>query len=562
MTSINSEETPLLQTDEEEVVNYVQHRRASIASTGITRIPQGLVRHDSEASSYGGGLRPVISNKRFDLQTVLSHHSELAPEPDTKMYIEMWVLFKYSLPLIVTFLLQYSLNVASVFSVGRLGSAELAAVSLSTMTANITGYSIIQGVSTCLDTLCAQAYGRKDYNTVGLYLVRCTILLFIVYVFVFALWMFGSEPILALLIESSDPKIVKLASRYLQVLSFGVPGFIIFENCKHYLQCIGIFHAPTYVLFFCAPLNIVLNYLLVWNQTIGIGFLGAPLAVVITNWVMCFSLCGYIWFVDGKQCLPKDSTGKITFFNKAYLQNWPRMIELAIPGVLQVLAEWLAFEIITFVASKFGTEYLAAQSIVSTTSVLLYQIPFALSISTSTRVAWYIGAAAKKSVITTTKAALYLSLLLGLNNCWILWRFRYWLASLYTNDPEVIRLAAPVIIIAAIYQINDFLSCCTGGILRGQARQKIGGYLNLVSYYMIALPISITLATHYDMKLMGLWIGMIIALFFVSMSQLAFVLTSDWDSIIRQCIADGIQEDITIETVSNRPSMSSKITHV
>ncbi|KAG7195723.1 uncharacterized protein KQ657_002106 [Scheffersomyces spartinae] len=555
--------TPLLQTDEEEeVINYVQHRRASIASTGITRIPLGMVRHDPDTVSTYGSLRPTLSNKRYDIQSVLSHHSELAPEPDTQMIIEMWVLFKYSLPLIVTFLLQYSLNVASVFSVGRLGSAELAAVSLSTMTANITGYSIIQGVCTCLDTLCAQAYGRKDYNTVGLYLVRCTILLFIVYVFVFILWMFGSEPILTLLIESNDPKIVKLASDYLKVLSFGVPGFIVFENCKHYLQCIGIFHAPTYVLFVCAPLNIVLNYILVWNNTIGIGFLGAPLAVVITNWVMCFSLCGYIWFVDGKQCLPRDSSGKILVFNKAYLQNWPRMIELAVPGVLQVLAEWLAFEIITFVASKFGTEYLAAQSIVSTTSVLLYQIPFALSISISTRVAWYIGAAAKKSVMTTTKAALYLSLLLGLNNCWILWRFRYWLASLYTNDPEVIKLAAPVIIIAAIYQINDFVSCCTGGILRGQARQKIGGYLNLVGYYLIALPISITLAIHFNMKLMGLWIGMIIALLIVSISQLAFVLTSDWDQVISQCIADGIQEDINIETVSNRPSMSSKMTHV
>ena len=51
------------------------------------------------------------------------------------------------------------------------------------------------------------------------------------------------------------------------------------------------------------------------------------------------------------------------------------MIKLSVPGVLMVEAEWLAFEIITFQAAKFGTEVLAAQSIISTTCVIFYQIP-------------------------------------------------------------------------------------------------------------------------------------------------------------------------------------------
>ena len=71
------------------------------------------------------------------------------------------------------------------------------------------------------------------------------------------------------------------------------------------------------------------------------------------------------------------------------------MIKLSVPGVLMVEAEWLAFEIITFQAAKFGTEVLAAQSIISTTCVIFYQIPFALSIAAGTRIAWYIGAASE-----------------------------------------------------------------------------------------------------------------------------------------------------------------------
>ena len=61
------------------------------------------------------------------------------------------------------------------------------------------------------------------------------------------------------------------------------------------LQTQGIFHASTLVLIICAPLNAFLNYLLVWNKSIGLGFIGAPISVVITNWIMCFMLYGYIF---------------------------------------------------------------------------------------------------------------------------------------------------------------------------------------------------------------------------------------------------------------------------
>ncbi len=64
----------------------------------------------------------------------------------------------YSRSLVVTFLLQYSLNVTSIFAVGRLGTLELGAVSLATMTANITWYAPVQGLATSLDTLCCRTY--------------------------------------------------------------------------------------------------------------------------------------------------------------------------------------------------------------------------------------------------------------------------------------------------------------------------------------------------------------------------------------------------------------------
>ncbi|CAX44339.1 MATE family transporter, multltidrug/sodium efflux pump, putative [Candida dubliniensis CD36] len=570
--------------DENEIVSYVQQRRQSIASVGHDKIPKSFALPVTTATGATGGggtttggtttsgvasprltrsisRSSLISGKSYSINDIIEiHQQEIDPEPKTTIFNEIKVIIKYSLPLIITFLLQYSLTVASVFSVGRLGSTELAAVSLSSMTANISGYAIIQGVSTCLDTLCAQAFGRKDYNSVGVHFIRCNYLLLLLYIPMAIFWVFGTEPLLILIIGEESIAMCKLAGKYLKILTIGLPGFILFENAKHFLQTQGIFHASTLVLIICAPLNGLLNYLLVWNKSIGLGFIGAPISVIITNWIMCFMLYGYIFFIDGYQCWPQQYQ-YYKLYHKIFFQHWNKMIKLSIPGVLMVEAEWLAFEIITFQAAKFGTEVLAAQSIISTTCVIFYQIPFALSIAAGTRIAWYIGAASKTAAKKSTYAVLYTATFIGFFNCGFMLTFRHNLASLYSEDNIVIELATKVLIVGSIYQINDCLSCATAGVLRGQGRQMIGGMVNLIGYYLIALPFAYTLAFIFQYELLGLWFGMIIALIFVSFIQTYFVITSNWKKIIDDCIEEAIIEDgnLNIDAHSILPSMSNSI---
>jgi hypothetical protein len=79
------------------------------------------------------------------------------------------------------------------------------------------------------------------------------------------------------------------------------------------------------------------------------------------------------------------------------------MVKLALPGLLMVEAEFLAFEILTLASSYFGTTHLAAQSILSTLSALTFQIPFPISIAASTRVANLIGATLTDAAKTSAK---------------------------------------------------------------------------------------------------------------------------------------------------------------
>jgi Na+-driven multidrug efflux pump len=177
---------------------------------------------------------------------------------------EAKVIMKYSLPLMVTFLLQYSLTVASIFTIGHLGKEELGAVSLASMTVTITGNAVYSGLSTSLDTLCAQAYGSGKRKLVGLQMLRMVYFLWVITIPIMVLWYF-SEHILAKIVPEKE--VAEMAGLYLKIALLGTPAFALFESGKRYLQAQGVFSASLYVLIICAPLNAFLNWFLVWVST-------------------------------------------------------------------------------------------------------------------------------------------------------------------------------------------------------------------------------------------------------------------------------------------------------
>lgn len=62
--------------------------------------------------------------------------------------IEFKWLLKNCIPVIGTYLLQNSLQMASVFTIGRLGATQLAAAALGSMFASVSAWSIAHGMTT------------------------------------------------------------------------------------------------------------------------------------------------------------------------------------------------------------------------------------------------------------------------------------------------------------------------------------------------------------------------------------------------------------------------------
>lgn len=111
---------------------------------------------------------------------------------------ECVILVKYSLPVFVTHLLEYSLIVASVVSIGHVSTVALAAATLGSMTASVSGYTIIQGLSSALDTLLPAAWASSQPQMVGLWSQRMVVVTAVTIIPVLMIW-FNAESILLLL---------------------------------------------------------------------------------------------------------------------------------------------------------------------------------------------------------------------------------------------------------------------------------------------------------------------------------------------------------------------------
>ncbi|KAI3088326.1 hypothetical protein CBS147353_233 [Aspergillus niger] len=436
---------------------------------------------------------------------------------------EAQVIGKNAAPLVVTFLLQYSLTVASIFTLGHLGKKELGAVSLASMSASITGYAVYQGLATSLDTLCAQAYGSGRKKLVGLQMQKMVFFLWAISIPIILLWFFADRILVRIVPER---EVAMLAGLYLKVVALGAPGYACFESGKRFVQAQGLFSASLYVLLICAPLNAVMNYVFVWQ--FGWGFIGAPIAVAITDNLMPLFLFLYVYFIDGSECWNGVTTRA--------LRNWGPMIKLALPGLLMVEAECLAFEVLTLASSYLGTTPLAAQSVLSTISSITFQIPFPVSISGSTRVANLIGATLVDAAKLSAKVSMIGAVIVGLLNMLLLSSLRYYIPYLFTSDEEVIELVAQVLPLCAAFQLFDALAANCNGILRGIGRQEIGGYVQLFCYYAIAMPISFGTTFGLNWGLFGLWSGVALALLLVSVIEAFFLTQTNWHRSVEDAL--------------------------
>ncbi|MFW5816047.1 MAG: MATE family efflux transporter, partial [Wenzhouxiangella sp.] len=86
------------------------------------------------------------------------------------------------------------------------------------------------------------------------------------------------------------------------------------------------------------------------------------------------------------------------------------------------------------------------------------------------------------------------------------------IVRLYTSDPEVIALAASLLLYAAIFQISDGLQVAAAGALRGMKDTRIPMLYSVLAYWMIGMSVGWWLTFRAEWGPAGMWIGILTGL--------------------------------------------------
>ena len=90
------------------------------------------------------------------------------------------------------------------------------------------------------------------------------------------------------------------------------------------------------------------------------------------------------------------------------------------------------------------------------------------------------------------------------------------LVRIFTSEADVIAVAIPLMLVAAVFQLSDGVQAVGAGVLRGAADTKYTFYANMFGHWLIGLPIALWLGFSRGLGITGLWWGLCVGLTIVA----------------------------------------------
>ncbi|XP_031475743.1 protein DETOXIFICATION 12-like [Nymphaea colorata] len=404
-----------------------------------------------------------------------------------------------ALPLAFVTMVQFLLQIASLAMVGHLGSLYFSSASISSSLCNVTGYIVLLGMASGLETLCGQAYGAEQYQKLGVYTQKATVALLLVCIPLAFVW-FYMEKLLILILH--DHAMAHEAGRYAVFLIPGLFGAAFLQPLVKFLQSQSL----VLPLLFGAAVTLCFHVLVCWLLIFkfSVGHIGAAISVSLSYWVNVFVLALYIKVSSA--C--KKTVAPLTTEALDRIQDFLR---LAVPSAVMICLEYWIFELLILLSGLLPNPEKQASvlSICVYTLGLVYSMPYGLGAAASIRISNALGAGRPR----TSRSAVLVVIILGVMDMLIvstnLYAFRHQLGYAYSNDKEVILSTTKMVPLIALTSCTDAMQGVLSGVARGCGRQHLGAYVNLGAFYLLGLPISVILGFYYHFGAIGLWIGIL-----------------------------------------------------
>jgi multidrug resistance protein, MATE family len=419
---------------------------------------------------------------------------------------------RLALPLIFAELGWMSMGVVDTIMVGRLPNSAIAigatglGQSLYHMLA-IFGGGMLLG----MDTFVAQAHGRNDIrdarhtlaNGLVLAVVFTPLLMIAVSFWPFLMRRFGIS------LEVVGPM-----QPFLYAMNWGTLPLLAYFALRRYLQARDVALPITFALISANIVNAVGDWALIYGH---LGFRAH--GIVGSGWSTCFAriymalvlAMTLVWTEKKDAGRPNHVSAESFFKGEGAFIDLARiraLLKLGLPASAQILLEIGAFSAATALCAKLGPIQLSGHEIALNCAAFTFMVPLGISSAAAVRVGQNLG---REDTIGARRAG-WSAILLGAGCmicCGLLFlAIPVQLARIFSPDPQVVRVGAMLLRVAAAFQLFDGLQVVTTGALRGAGDTRTPMVANFVAYWLIGLPLSYMLAFRLGWGSFGIWIGL------------------------------------------------------
>lgn len=398
--------------------------------------------------------------------------------------------------------------------VGQLGTAELAAVSLGNSFMFI-AMSLGIGFSTAITPLIAAADSSNNFKQAkstfkhGLFL--CTMMGIVLFLVVLLL-----KPLMYLMKQPIE--VVELAIPYLDLVAFSLIPMIVFQAFKQFSDGMSMTRYPMYATLLANVLNVLLNYVLIYGK-FGfpkLGIVGAAYGTLLSRFVMVF----YLWWLLTQKERSKRLITNVKFFVLDTLML-RKILSLGTPSAMQMFFEVGIFTAAIWLSGLLGKNPQAANQIALNLSSMTFMVATGLSVAAMIRVGNQKGLQNYKELRRIAFSIFFLGTILAVIFATFFFVFHKQLPNLYVDlsdadnyadNMQVMRIAANLLIAAAIFQISDSIQVVMLGALRGLQDVKIPTLITFISYWVVGFPISYFFGSKENYGSFGIWLGLLAGL--------------------------------------------------
>ncbi|KAJ0095829.1 hypothetical protein Patl1_15213 [Pistacia atlantica] len=403
-------------------------------------------------------------------------------------------------PMVAVNLSQYFLQIISVMMVGHLGELSLSSTAVAISFCAVTGFSLLFGMSTAMETLCGQGFGAQQYRKLGIQTHTAMFSLILVCFPVSLLWINMGK---LLILMGQDPLISTESGKFTVWLVPALFGYAALQPLVRYFQVQSLI-TP---LLMSSCVTICFHIFFSWALILEfeLNNIGAALAIGMSYWLNVLLLGLYMMY--SSSCEKTRVPVSMELF-----RGIGEFFRLAIPSAFMVCLEWWSFEFLTLLSGLLPNPKLE-------TSIL----------SVCTRISNALGAGNPQAARVAVRTAVFLTVLETVIVSSILYASRHAFGYLFSNEKEVVDYVttmAPLICLCVM--LNGFQAVLSG-IARGCGWQDLGAYVNLIAYYLCGIPVAAILGFWLQLRGQGLWIGIQVGAFVQSILLAILTSCQNWE---------------------------------